>query len=403
MGLPPVDRSTLWPYEDGEPGEFYYQRYAHPTGVAAEQALGELDGGEALLFSSGTGRDDLASCSALLGPGDTIAVAEGCYFGTPTMFGVFERWGLKHVEFDQTGPPPEGVQLVWLEAPSNPFLTMPDFEAAAAHPAPVLVDATAATPIHLRPLEHGADLVLHSATKYLGGHSDVLLGAVDLHGRRDSRAPSRVPQPHRNRRRARPRVPLAPRPQDARSCAFAARRRPRPSSSAASEEHPKVERVRYPGFGGMLSFDVAGDAREVETSTRLIRNATSLGGVESTMESRYRWEGDRVPENLLRLSVGLEDVDELWADLEQALPGLSSKTRVTPTRSRKRRSCVTRMSVPSKALSARSSSSTAGRSRWFVGSSSTRQPAPRAAWSASSARVRSPGERRPPGRSTWSA
>ena len=87
------------------------------------------------------------------------------------------------------------------------------------------------------------------------------------------------------------------------------------------EEHPKVERVRYPGFGGMLSFDVDGDAREVETSTRLIRNATSLGGVESTMESRYRWEGDRVPENLLRLSVGLEDVDELWTDLDQALPG----------------------------------------------------------------------------------
>src|SRR4029079_15883323 len=175
VGLPPVDRSTLWPYEDGEPGEFYYQRYAHPTGTAAEQALGELDGGEALLFSSGTG----ASTSvvlALLGPGDTIAGAEGCYFGTPTMFAVFERWGLEHVEFDQTGPPPEGVQLVWLEAPSNPLLTMPDLEAATAHPAPVLVDATAATPIHLRPLEHGADLVLHSATKYLGGHSDVLLG-----------------------------------------------------------------------------------------------------------------------------------------------------------------------------------------------------------------------------------
>ena len=114
----------------------------------------------------------------LLGPGATIAVAEGCYYGTPTLFRALERWGLEHVEFDQTGPPPEGVQLVWLEAPSNPFLTMPDLEAAAAHPAPVLVDATAATPIHLRPLEHGADLVLHSATKYLGGHSDVLLGAV---------------------------------------------------------------------------------------------------------------------------------------------------------------------------------------------------------------------------------
>ena len=83
-------------------------------------------------------------------------------------------------------------------------------------------------------------------------------------------------------------------------------------------QHPRVETVRYPGFGGLLSFDVA-DARKVETSTRLIKNATSLGGVESTMESRHRWEGDRVPVNLLRLSVGLEDVDELWADLDQAL------------------------------------------------------------------------------------
>ena len=177
MGLPPVDRSTLWPFEAGEPGEFYYQRYAHPTGVAAERALGELEGGEALLFSSGSGATT-ALVLALLKPGDTIAVAEGCYYGTPTLFRELERWGLEHVEFDQTGPPPEGVQLVWLEAPSNPFLTMPDFEAAAAQPAPVVVDATAATPIFLRALDRGADLVLHSATKYLSGHSDVLLGAV---------------------------------------------------------------------------------------------------------------------------------------------------------------------------------------------------------------------------------
>jgi cystathionine gamma-synthase len=89
--------------------------------------------------------------------------------------------------------------------------------------------------------------------------------------------------------------------------------------AARLERHEAVERVRYPGFGGMLSFDVRGDARTVETSLQTIANATSLGGVDSVLESRRRWEGDRVPENLLRLSVGLEDVDELWADLEQAL------------------------------------------------------------------------------------
>jgi len=318
VGLPPVDRSTLWPYEDGEPGEFYYQRYAHPTGAAAERALGELDGGEALLFSSGTGAAT-SVVLALLGPGDTIAVAEGCYFGTPTMFKVFERWGLKHVEFDQTGPPPDGVQLVWLEAPSNPFLTMPDFEAAAAHPAPVLVDSTAATPVNLRPLERGADLVLHSATKYLGGHSDVLLGVVVC---RDPATAGRL-------REFRTRTGIVAAPDAAylllrglKTLDLRVRRQTETATEIVRRlaEHPKVERVRYPGFGGMLSFDVDGDVRQVETSTRLIRNATSLGGVESTMESRYRWEGDRVPENLLRLSVGLEDVDELWADLSQALP-----------------------------------------------------------------------------------
>src|SRR5262249_54484941 len=104
---------------------------------------------------------------------------EGCYFGTGVMMREeLGRWGLRCVEFDQTGPPPDDVDLVWLEAPSNPFLTMPDLEAAVAHPARVVVDSTAATPVYLRPLEHGADFALHSATKYLTGHSDALAGAI---------------------------------------------------------------------------------------------------------------------------------------------------------------------------------------------------------------------------------
>jgi cystathionine gamma-synthase len=320
VGLPPLDRSTIWPYEGGELGDFYYQRYAHPTGVAAERALGELDGGEALLFSSGAGATT-AVVLALLQPGDTIAVAEGCYYGTTTLFRELERWGLKHVEFDQTRAPPDGAQLVWLEAPSNPFLTMPDFEAAAAHPAPVLVDATAATPVHLRPLEHGADLVLHSATKYLSGHSDVLLGAVIA---RDEAKAARL-------REFRSRSGIVAAPDAAwlllrglKTLDLRVRRQTETAKELAArlESHPQVETVRYPGFGGLLSFDVTGGAeaaRQVETSTRVIVNATSLGGVESTMESRHRWEGDRVPKNLLRLSVGLEDVDALWGDLEHAL------------------------------------------------------------------------------------
>jgi cystathionine gamma-synthase len=317
--LPPLDRSTLWPYEDGEPGEFYYQRYAHPSGVAAEEALGKLDGGDALLFASGTGAAT-AVVLALLKPGDTIALAQGCYYGTPILFRELDRWGLKYVEFDQTGPPPEDAQLVWLEAPSNPFLTMPDLESAAAHAAPVLVDATASTPVHLRPLEHGADLVLHSATKYLSGHSDVLLGAIVC---RDAQTADRLRE-----FRGRTGIVAAPDPcwlllRGLKTLEVRVRRQTATAQELAHrlEDDPRVETVRYPGFGGLLSFDVAGDARTVETSTRVITNATSLGGVESTMESRHRWEGDRVPENLLRLSVGLEDVDELWTDLDQALSG----------------------------------------------------------------------------------
>src|SRR5438874_9650666 len=176
--MEPLDRSTIWPYDDqGELGDFYYQRFGSPTIAAAEAALGELDGGAALLFPSGAGATT-ALVLSLLEPGNTIALARGGYYGTGVTFAALAHWGLRVVEFDQTGTPPDGVQLVWLEAPSNPYLTLPDLEAAAAHPAPVIVDATAATPVHLRPLEHGADFVLHSATKYLAGHDDALLGAV---------------------------------------------------------------------------------------------------------------------------------------------------------------------------------------------------------------------------------
>jgi len=313
----PLDRSTIWPYRDGDPGDFYYQRYAHPTGVAAEEALGKLEGGEAFLFPSGS-----AAVTALvlseLEPGQTVALAEGAYYGTGVLFRLLERWGLRFEDYDQPGPPPAGADLIWLEAPSNPFLTMPDLEAAVAYPAPVVVDSTAATPVYLRPLESGADYALHSATKYLGGHHDLLLGAVVC---REPAAAERL-------RELRTRTGIVAAPDSAwlllRSLKTLHARVERQTATATKlarqlEAHPGVERVRYPGFGGMLSFDLDGDSRKVETSLQLIRNATSLGGVDSVLESRHRWEGQRVPENLLRLSVGLEDVDELWADLEQAL------------------------------------------------------------------------------------
>jgi cystathionine gamma-synthase len=316
-----VDRRSVWPYVDGEPGEFLYSRYAHPTGVEAERKLAGLEGapdGQALLFSSGSAAT-FALLLALLEPGRTVALAEGCYFGTGVMMREeLGRWGLTTVEFDQTGPPPGGVDLIWLEAPSNPFLTMPDLEAAAAHPARVVVDSTAATPVYLRPLEHGADFVLHSATKYLTGHSDALAGAIVS---RDADDHHRLWQ---FRQRTGPACAADVATLVTRGIKTLRVRVERQTETARVlaerlRAHPKVEIVRYPGSGGLLSFDVAGDPLPVERALRVIKNATSLGGVESTMESRHRWEGDRVPVGLLRLSVGLEDVDDLWADLEQAL------------------------------------------------------------------------------------
>ena len=326
-----VDRSTIWSYVDGQPGEFSYVRDGHPTGAAAEAALGTLDGGHALLFASGLA----ASAGVLLGllcHGQTVALARDAYYGVGVLVDDLGRWGLNRVDFDQTETPPSEVDLVWVEAPSNPLLTFPDLEAASSQAAPVIVDATAATPIHLRPLEHGADFVLHSATKFLGGHHDLLLGVVVCRREED----------HARLLEFRSRTGGVATP-DAAALLLRSletlRVRVERQSAAALElarrlaEHTAVEVVRYPGlepdplaarymdggFGALLSFDVRGDAMAVERGTTLVANATSLGGVRSTIESRRRWEGERVPEGLLRLSVGLEDVDALWADLEQAL------------------------------------------------------------------------------------
>jgi cystathionine gamma-synthase len=318
--MEPLDRSTIWPYDEhGKPGDFYYQRFGSPTVAAAEAALGLLDGGTALLFPSGTGATT-ALVLSLLEPGDTIALAGGGYYGTGVTFAALSAWGLGVVEFDQTSAPPADVQLVWLEAPSNPFLTMPDLAAAAAQPAPVVVDATVATPVHLRPLEHGADFVLHSATKYLAGHDDAMLGAVVC---RDAAAAEEL-----RTFRSQTGIVAAPDPawlllRGLKTLELRVRRQTETAAFLAERlrAHPAVDTVRYPGLGGLLSFDVADGetARRLETSTRVIVNASSLGGVSTLIESRSRWEGDRVPPGLLRVSAGLEDPEQLWTDLEQAL------------------------------------------------------------------------------------
>jgi cystathionine gamma-synthase len=334
-GLPPLDRATIHAYENAVPGPVYYQRPAHPVGLEAERALGELDGGEALLFPSGAGATT-ALVLALCAPGSTVAVADGGYWGTIALLrDELSRWGLHAISFDQTEPPPQ-ADLVWLEPGSNPYLTFPDLGASidAAHDAGarVVVDNTVLSPLLLRPLEHGADFVLHSATKILAGHHDVLLGVVTCAREEDATrlrafrsASGIVAAPDPAWLLLRGLKTLAVRVQRQSDTALELARR--------LAEHPAVQRVRYPGlgdpvaaryveaFGPLLSFDVADGERalSVERSLALIENATSLGGVSSTLEARARWEGSRVPPGLLRLSVGLEDVDDLWQDLAQAL------------------------------------------------------------------------------------
>jgi cystathionine gamma-synthase len=216
------------------------------------------------------------------------------------------------------------------------MLTFPDLDEAikTAHEAGarVAVDNTVLSPLLLRPLEHGADFVMHSATKILAGHHDALAGVVACAS----------PDDHERLKSFRGASGIVAPPDTAwlllRGMKTLAVRTERQSKTALElarrlQRHPQVQRVRYPGlgdevaaryvdaFGPLLSFDVAdGDvAVRVERSLQLIENATSLGGVASTLEARYRWEPDRVSPKLLRLSVGLEDVDDLWSDLERAL------------------------------------------------------------------------------------
>ena len=315
------DRATIWPYEDGSPGDFYYSRYAHPAGVAAEQALGRLEGGDSLLYASGMAATATVVL-ALAQPGATVALAEGAYFGTSRLFEELKRWGLEYVEYDQRGAPPD-ADIVWVEAPANPLLTMPDFAAATSGGALSVCDATVGTPVYLRALDEGIDVVVHSATKFLTGHHNALLGATVT---RNPKLTARLRTLRDNT------GPIAS-PEAAASLLAGLDtldERMRRHTTAATdiagrlEAHAAVTTVRYPGFSGLISFDVADAdaARRVETSTKLITNATSLGGVDSTMESRHRWEGDRIPKGLLRLSVGHEDVEAICADLEQALSGL---------------------------------------------------------------------------------
>jgi len=327
-------------------GRAYSRDDATPTWEAFEEMLGGLETGHAVAFSSGMGA--IAAIFDLLPVGATVVLPDDCYQavgGLAAAGAALGRWTVIRVPVDDTPRWREMVaraDLVWVESPSNPLLAVADLPAICSAPrgprSLVVVDSTLATPLAQRPLDLGADLVVHSATKYIGGHSDLLLGAVVA---TSGELASRL----RERRELGGATPgtlesyLALR--GARTLAL---RFHHASSSAAQiaeqlHGHPDVAVVRYPGlpshpthatarrfmhgFGAVISFDVHGGAARADAicrSLRIIRHATSLGAVESTIERRGAVAGQtHLPGGLLRLSVGCEDVSDLWNDLAAAL------------------------------------------------------------------------------------
>ena len=309
-----------------------------------------LEGGEvAAAFSSGMAA--ISSVFQALAPGDHVVVASDCYHGTARVIqNVFSVWGLTASWVDMTNPEavkqamrPE-TRVVWTETPSNPLLKITDLAEVAgiAHEAGAVCvcDNTWASPVLQQPLDLGCDLVMHSTTKYLGGHEDVMGGVII--SKENSEFFRRIKLIQNN-------CGAVPSPFD---CWLVLRgirtlhlRMAAHSERALKiarflERHPAVENVHYPGlsrheghavaarqmsgFGGMLSFQVAGGqerAMEVAARVKLCVRATSLGGTQSLIEHRASIEGpeSETPVNLLRVSVGLEDVDDLIEDLAQAL------------------------------------------------------------------------------------
>ena len=322
-----------------------------PTVNALEDLIGGMEGGSCLAFSSGMAA--VAALFDLLPVGAEVAIPDDCYQGVAALAADGAdrgRWTVRRIALSDTAAWVDAAgacHLVWLESPSNPLLGVADLAAICAAPRRpggiVGVDNTFATPFNQRPLAFGADVVMHSVTKFIGGHSDLLAGALVT---TDNALLDRL---HRSRV-VTGAVPgalecfLATR--GARTMAVRLERSQATAMVLAQrlEASPHVDVVRYPGlashpdhevaarvldgFGAMVSFDVAGtadDADAVLGRLRLITHATSLGGVESTIERRAVLEGqEHLPPTLLRLSVGCEDAEDLWADLAQALAGSSA-------------------------------------------------------------------------------
>ena len=346
---PPIALNSTF-HEGGPVG---YGRYGNETWSALEEAISVLEGGKTLLFSSGMAA--ISAVFSLLPDGAVIVAASNGYQGTTTLLKKLHESEKLKVRFVNLANTDEclaaipGAQMLYLESPLNPLLEVVDLPkiiaAGKSAGCGVVVDNTLATPLLQNPLALGADISIHSVTKYLSGHSDLILGSLStndqaLYGRLEQsrRYGGAIAGPFEAWIALRGLRTFALRMQRSQENAM--------ELATRLSKDSRISKVRYPGlatdsyhslaksfmkgFGAMISFDVNASVEQVDLmcdSSKLITNATSLGGVESIWERRRRWatESATVPENLIRFSVGIENVDDLWADIQQALTAAKIK------------------------------------------------------------------------------
>jgi cystathionine gamma-synthase len=349
VGRPPRTAHTPLNPPIALASNFYTEHYAREEGSPAwqplEEAIGQLEGGSTVAFASG--RAAIAAVVEDLAVGARVVGPLSGYKWTRTLLHDHHERGRIHFEEVDTSDAEatvracEGADLLWLESPTNPLVRVCDLAGictgAAAAGVPVAVDSTFATPLLQQPLAFGATYSIHSASKFIGGHSDLLLGVATTNDE------TRL----RRLRHVRAQLGATPGSLEAWLALRGLRTLPVRLESAQRNAmelatrlaaHPNVSRVYYPGlpddaghevaskqmsgFGAMLAFEVMGSAAEADAvcaGVRIITHAKSLGGVESLIERRARSGGEAAPESLLRLSVGCEHIEDLWEDLDQAL------------------------------------------------------------------------------------
>ncbi|MCX6449336.1 MAG: aminotransferase class I/II-fold pyridoxal phosphate-dependent enzyme [Actinobacteria bacterium] len=329
-----------------EGGPIGYARYGNETWSALEDAISILEGGKSLIFSSGMGA--ISCVISLLPEASVIVAAHNGYQGTTTMLKKMhedKRLEVRFVDLANTDAvlaAIPGAKMLYLESPTNPAIEVVDLPTViaagkAAH-CVVVVDNTLATPMIQNPLALGADITLHSVTKYLSGHSDLLLGSIST---KDNALYGRLEQARRYSGSIAGPFEAWLALRGLRTFALRMQRSQENALELANRlvKDPRVLKVRYPGlvtdpyheraksfmkgFGAMISFEVNATTAQIDQMcdfSKLITNATSLGGVESIWERRRRWatESHTIPENLIRFSVGIESVDDLWSDIQFA-------------------------------------------------------------------------------------